>query len=185
MSYIKNHKITLVILLLLLFLALAYTFFVVTKDDSTSNQDSQAYETLANTGDQSPYTTISGNSVSLTNYIGTIMVAHSWASWCPQCKDQLIELSELTETINEVPVTILAINRAEPASTARLYLRSLEVNEKVQLVLDADDRFYKSIAGYTMPETIIYDQDGTIARHIRGYVSNTELELIISEITSS
>jgi len=109
-----------------------------------------------------------GNEVALAEFKRELLVVHTWASWCTYCGEELKNLTQLKDKYGE-QVTILAVNRAEPESDARQYFESLQIPpEKVQLLQDADDAFYKSIGGYAMPETIFINVRGEIIHHQRG-----------------
>ena len=64
----------------------------------------------------------------------------------------------------------MAINRAEPATTAERFLSEIKVSEHVTLILDPEDRYYESIGGFAMPETIFYDREGNMTHHNHGVI---------------
>jgi len=78
-------------------------------------------------------------------------------------------------------VVVIAINRAEAKDTAESYLQTIGVADQVRLIVDNDDRYYKSIGGYTMPERVFYDQSGNIVAHKRGQLTKTEAESFIEQ----
>lgn len=179
--YVQEHRTTIIVLVIVLLIAGIVTISVLKKATKTASAPTPAFESLAVTGNEPTYKSLSGTTINLSDYIGGITIVQSWASWCPMCKKQLQNLSELSNNFDSDEVKILAINRAEPESTARLYLRSLDLTNDVQLVLDPNDRYYKSINGYTMPETVIYDSAGNIIKHIHGEVTKDEISYIVNK----
>lgn len=152
-----------------------YTWTIVQKNRAALIPESEALSVLKTTEGQLPYTDLEGNPVALTDFVGEVLVVNSWASWCPACAKDLPLLSSVAETFKNDDVQILAINRSEPGSTAELFLRSINATPSIKLVLDPDDRFYESIGGYTMPETIFYDKAGKIVHHNRGPMTLDEM----------
>jgi cytochrome c biogenesis protein CcmG/thiol:disulfide interchange protein DsbE len=119
--------------------------------------------------------------------LGKILVVNSWASWCPACADELPDLATLGEEFSDKNVKVLAINRAEPKSTATVFLASINATDGLQLVLDPGDKFYASVGGFAMPETIFYDPQGNVILHVRGQMTYQEMraqtELMVNQST--
>lgn len=183
MKYTKGH---LTVLLVLLTTLLVAGFFVwratIGEQLLTERNNNPARKALSVPADSSPYTDLAGNAVSLTDYIGTVIVVNSWASWSP---DSVSELKLLAAVAGEYPqgeVQVLAINRAESAVTAERFLKHIGAFTDVLLVLDPDDRYYASIAGYAMPETVFYDATGNVVQHAHGVLTE---ELLRSSITKA
>jgi phage gp45-like len=78
-------------------------------------------------------------------------------------------------------VIVIGINRAESRTTAEAFLTTLGLTDEVLLIVDADDRYYGAIGGFSMPETIIYDTKGNIVKHKRGQITEAELTLVLDE----
>lgn len=177
----QNIK-TFFILALVVCVAIAATFLILANGKKEALQESQAGKSLQVAEGQAEYTDISGNAVSLEKYLGQTLVIHSWASWCPQCVDQLKLFSSIVSTLPDTK--LLAINRGEDGVTAERFLNHYELWSEVELLLDPADYFYKSIEGYAMPETVIFDKNGSIAAHFRGVVSEEEIRKALSNLES-
>jgi thiol-disulfide isomerase/thioredoxin len=171
----RSGKITLVVLVIVVLLMAAATYYVVEKRTQAKYDNSQAGASLQTKEGQSPYTDIAGNPVALEDYLGQTLVVYSWASWCPFCAQELPNLAQLGREFADDNVHVLAINRAEPSTTAEAFLQSIDAVDGLMLVLDPDDRFYESIAGFTMPETVFYNPEGTVVLHKRGTMTYQEL----------
>lgn len=119
-----------------------------------------------------------GNTVSLSDFAGKLVVINSWAAWCPFCIKELPAFAEAQEELGD-KVTIIAIDRAESLATSKKYTDDLGVTDSLVFLLDPDDSFYRSIGGFSMPETIFVDGEGNIRFHKRGPMEKEEiLELI-------
>ena len=171
----KNENvITLGLIAVVLIVVSFYTWSVVKKNSHNSVANSPAAISFSNASG-SPYTDLDGNPIALTDYIGEVLVVNSWASWCPACANELVELTNLSQTYKEKGVRVVAINRSEPKTTIQSFLNFIGLTDELTLVLDVDDRYFKSINGYAMPETVIYDKRGKIIHHQTGEMTPTEI----------
>tara|TARA_B100001989_G_C24536385_1_gene464658 strand:+ start:1390 stop:1965 length:576 start_codon:yes stop_codon:yes gene_type:complete len=180
----RDTAITLAIILLIIVL-FGYFTYQVRINDQDSVTVSDAELALGVAPGQTPYTDLNGNVVSLSDYVGKVIVVNSWASWSPASAIELPLLNNVSKEYSSDEVVFLAINRAEPGSTAKSFLDAFEISEDIQLVLDADDRYFDSIAGFNMPETVYYDERGKLVVHKRGPSSVHEIRRNIEAAQSS
>jgi len=122
-----------------------------------------------------------GNQVDLASFIGKPLVINSWAAWCPFCVEELKDFAEIQRELGD-SVIIIAIDRAESKSIAKRFSDELGVTDDLVFLLDSRDAFYKSIGGFTMPETIFVNTKGEIVIHKRGFMKATEIKDKISQI---
>lgn len=121
-----------------------------------------------------------GKTVSLSDYKGKALVINSWAAWCPFCREELPDFAILQkEFANDI--VVIAIDRAESLEKAKDYTDRIGVTDDMVFLLDPDDSFYRSIGGFSMPETLFVDTNGRIRIHKRGFMTIDEMrEKIIS-----
>lgn len=110
---------------------------------------------------------INGNTVSLDDFAGQPLVINAWAVWCPFCRNELPDFVEAQKQFGD-DVTIIAIDRAETLGQVTEYLEEIDIQDELVFLMDPTDSFYKSIGGFSMPETIFVDRDGNIQFHKRG-----------------
>lgn len=118
------------------------------------------------------------NTLNSKEYRGKILVVNAWATWCPSCAKELQDLATLKEAFTN-EIEIIAVNRAEPCKVAQEYINSKNFASDITFLLDEEDLFYKSIGGFSMPETQFIDKKGNIRAHIRAPIS---LEQMSSEV---
>lgn len=120
------------------------------------------------------YTDLAGAPLDLNQFAGTVRVVNIWATWSPA---SAADLELITEVVHETgaPVTQLAVNRAEPAAKVQAYVAHYALKDQFTFVLDPSDTFYKTVGGFAMPETIIYDTAGTKVLHHRGEITKEVL----------
>jgi len=121
-----------------------------------------------------------GNIVSLADYPGKSLVINSWAVWCPFCVKELGEFAEIQKELGD-SIVFIAIGRAEPLSVAKPFTDDLGVTDDLVFLLDPSDSFYKSIGGFSMPETIFVDKDGNTRFHKRGPMDADEIRSRVSD----
>ena len=143
-------------------------------------EDSAAFTSLGVTT-EAAYTDVDGNPVNLSEYLGKTLIVYSWASWSPFSAADLETLSLLASQYSSEQVVILAINRAESKEIAASFLRVNGIKDGVQLVLDKDDVFYKSINGFSMPETVVFDKAGDIVLQHRGAVVEDRISVAVDQ----
>ena len=173
---------TIVALCVILALAAAATIFVLQKKSQQQLQSSQAGQALSNSEGEEAYSSFSGEVVDLEDFLGQPMVVTSWASWVPASATELPLLAGVAQDYAPEGVVVVGINRAENTATAQAYLASLGVAKDVQLIVDPKDKYYKAISGYTMPETLIYNQAGEVVLHKRGTITRTEIDTALASI---
>lgn len=125
-----------------------------------------------------------GEEVSLEDSTGKIRVVNVWASWCPFCVNELPDFFALQRDYPE-EVEVVAINRGEPLERAKGFSDTLEGSEVITFLLDREDRYYFSIGGFTMPETLFIDREGEIARHQRGFMTLEQMRAQIEAMLTS
>jgi thiol-disulfide isomerase/thioredoxin len=179
----KSNLVTLVVLGLLLLICGAATFFYVYQKEHAVLDETVAV--FANDPTTGSYLDLLGNEVSLNQYLGKILVVVSWASWSPFSQADLLMLKELSVNYHEEKVIFMAINRKETKEQATRYLNSIPALDGLVIILDPRDHFYSAIAGYAMPEAVIYNKRGEVAEHYRGNAPKAEIENTLNNLLKS
>ncbi|OJI08758.1 MAG: hypothetical protein COV08_03075 [Candidatus Vogelbacteria bacterium CG10_big_fil_rev_8_21_14_0_10_49_38] len=122
-----------------------------------------------------------GNTVSLEEFRGKPLVINSWAVWCPFCREELPDFTELQKEFGD-RLVVIAIDRQEPLEKAKGFTDELGVTNDMLFLLDASDSFYKSIGGFSMPETIFVNGAGEIVVHKRGPMELDEMREHVAKI---
>jgi thiol-disulfide isomerase/thioredoxin len=175
----RQSYIVITILVTILILAGWFTFSVL-KDNWSREHNSDIARSF-NSDEVGQYTDLAGEPIAIDELFGEILVVNLWASWSPESQDQLLRLSSLAEQYSTEPVTVLAINRSEPVTTAEAYLRTVTLNENLTIVLDDSDNFYESIEAYAMPVTLVYDINGNVVYEASGNFSVSAIQSVVDE----
>lgn len=177
----KSGVITLGIMLLVILLVASYFIFRNESALQKRNNTSAAQALLVDDPEKS-FTDLEGNTISVADHFGKIIVVMSWASWCPQCTTDLQELGALARDYQDRGVIVLAVNRAEDRYTAERYLATVTVPAELQVMLDPSDYYFAHSAGYAMPETIVFRPDGAIATQVHGELRKDDVRAVLDDL---
>lgn len=183
----REALITIGVLTIIIGAALAYVFFGTSGFSVNSEPpDVERFLESKTPLEQSPYTDLAGNPVSLASYRGKVLVVNSWASWCPFCGTELQKLNTVAMEFSSEEVVFLAINRMETVERAERYMRQQPGTfDNLVLVLDHGDVFYRRVGGFSMPETLFYDSEGELVAHERGQLSESRIKELVSQALSA
>src|SRR3989338_776310 len=124
-----------------------------------------------------------GDAVSFEEFRGRPLVINSWAVWCPFCRKELPDFAELQKEFGD-RVVVIAVDRQEPLEKAKGYTDELGISNNLLFLLDSSDSFYKSIGGFSMPETIFVNSNGEIVVHKRGPMELGEMREYTNKIVN-
>lgn len=122
-----------------------------------------------------------GQEVSLADFRGRVLMVNSWASWCSLCVTQMSDLAAVQEEMAG-QIALVLVNRAESRATVKSFSDRVGFKGRLVFVLDPADSFYKSIGGFSMPETVFADQEGLIVQRRHGPMGLEEMRRRAKEI---
>jgi cytochrome c biogenesis protein CcmG/thiol:disulfide interchange protein DsbE len=132
---------------------------------------------------------LDGETVSLEEHRGRIVVVDFWATWCPPCLMSIPELVEVQEKYRDKGVTILGISVDLPDQMSEADLRAFKNKLKMNYtVLRADgqvmaDYFAGGGAQVAIPTLFVVDQQGKIREKLVGF-SPGKLEETLQRLLS-
>lgn len=127
--------------------------------------------------------TLEGERYRLYENNGKPTLVNFWASWCPPCKVEMPHLQkayeEYGDRVNFLMVD-LAFNDDVEAMSQYIeengYTFPVPLDETGEVAMDQ----YQAIA---IPTTVIVDEEGIITHHIRGAMSEQQIQAIMEEMT--
>ena len=150
-----------------------------TQNEKASNNDSEEKPKV-----KAPTFTLedlNGDTHSLDQYKGKIVVLNFWGSWCKYCVEEMPDFQELHNEFEEDgDIVLLAINNTTTESNKSAAINYIERNNfNMNFIFDLDGSVSNSynITGY--PTTFVIDEDGYVYGYQAGKISK---EVLLSAI---
>jgi cytochrome c biogenesis protein CcmG/thiol:disulfide interchange protein DsbE len=123
------------------------------------------HERVVVAGDSAPEFTLTadnGQTVSLPDFKGKVLILNFWATWCPPCVQETPSLSQLAAQFADKGVVVLGVSvdkdqRAYNAFLQRFHPAFLTVRE---------NKLHEDYGTYMYPETYIIDAKGKVVKKI-------------------
>jgi cytochrome c biogenesis protein CcmG/thiol:disulfide interchange protein DsbE len=121
---------------------------------------------------------LDGSVTKMSDYLRTGPVYLSfWALWCEPCKQELRALKAIARSLEDRPVTIIAVNQDSPKSVheVKAYIRSRGITFPV--VLDPNKQVFQAFNGQNLPFSVLIDATGKVVKTRTGYLPGDEKEI--------
>ena len=120
---------------------------------------------------------IDGTAANADAYRNKIIVLNFWATWCPPCREEMPELSQLHTQYQQQNVTVLGVAIDEPSAVAE-YLKNAPVSYPVLLTENESFDLASQLGNNqaVLPYTVIIDENGSIIETFMGRITKEKLE---------
>ena len=109
---------------------------------------------------QTPYDTIDGDSGTLADYQGKVVVLNFWATWCAPCRKEMPMLSDLqTELGGETFEVVTIATGRNPPQAMKAFFDEISVTN-LPLHRDPRSKMAREMGVLGLPITMVIDQDG-------------------------
>ena len=116
---------------------------------------------------------VNGQSVSLSQFRGQVVVLNIWASWCPSCRAETQDVAEFARQYRSRGVTVVGVNLREDAATVRAFAEANGID--YPLLLDSQGAVAAQYQVVGIPTTVIIDAAGSVrGRHV-GVLTQAQL----------
>jgi cytochrome c biogenesis protein CcmG/thiol:disulfide interchange protein DsbE len=127
------------------------------------------------------FQTPEGQSTSLSQLKGQLVLVNFWATWCGPCTYEMPFLQQFYQEHPGDEVVLLAINVQESPSQVAEFMQSRGFSFTVLLDSQADVAQRYNVRG--IPTTFFIDREGIIQQiHVGAFQSQAEIESILSEL---
>jgi len=111
---------------------------------------------------------VAGTSVSLSQFKGTPVIVHFWATWCSMCKDEMDLLNAFAADFSDIEVLAISEDNSSAEAVSRFFEgKKLYFN----VLLDEKGRVADEYKNYKIPETYFVDRNGSFVYKESGAIS--------------
>ncbi len=125
---------------------------------------------------------IDGETQSLEDFRGNVLLVNNWATWCPPCKAEMPTLEKYYESHAQEGFTIIAIEAGNGKEQVAQFTYSLEL--KFHVWLDPDGASLNAFGNGNLPNSYVIDRNGTIQYAWTGEINLAMLEKYVTPVIS-
>jgi thiol-disulfide isomerase/thioredoxin len=122
---------------------------------------------------------LSGKTVSLSDFKGKLVLINYWATWCIPCKVEMPLLQRYADQYQD-DLVVLAVNDGEPVEKVKPFVQGL--NLTLPVLLDPNETVTQQYRIRGFPTTMFVDQDGKIRYQHIGILNEEELKGYLAEL---
>lgn len=109
-----------------------------------------------------------GNTHTLSDYLGEVVIVNFWATWCRPCREEMPSMQRAWEKIRDQNGEILAVNWGDSEKSVGKFLESIPGKVEFPILLGGDKAMTSEWAIKGLPTTFIIDPEGRVAYRVAG-----------------
>jgi peroxiredoxin len=166
---------------LILFAAASIPLLVVTQQNGLASAAPIISPVTTNyLAPQLTLTNLQGNSASLDDYRGQVILVNNWATWCPPCKLEMPDLQAYFLKHSEEGFVIIAIESGESADQVADFIKELGITFPVWL--DPQTTALDVFQNWSLPSSYVIDRDGIVRLSWTGGINQPTLEKYVTPL---
>lgn len=129
-------------------------------------------------------TTLAGETVTLDQYRGRkAVLLLFWTTWCPYCKDELLDIDEFLDGYEKEALAVLGINSGWRDSVSRTKRFQEQYGLGIPLAFDHGHEVSRRYNVRGVPTILAVDRQGVVA--FSGHRLSKRLAVVLHTLTSS
>jgi peroxiredoxin len=125
-------------------------------------------------------TDLSGKTVSLDDYPGSVVLVNLWATWCPPCKEELPSLQTFYENHKAEDFVLIGIDQEETLEVVKPFVA--EFGLTFPIWLDEKYQAERKFNTENLPSSFVIDRTGRVRLMWLGGVSEQFLEKYVANM---
>ncbi len=165
----------------ILLIGLAVLMLASPKSDGRAANSSSVVPIKVNfTAPELSLQNINGQTESLADYRGQVVLVNNWATWCPPCKAEMPTLAAYHNQHISEGFTVIAIEAGDPVEGVSQFAN--DFNLKFPVWLDPDGASLKVFGNGNLPNSYVIDRTGTVRYAWTGEISRDMLEKYVTPL---
>lgn len=123
---------------------------------------------------------LDGQTHSLDDYTGQVVLVNMWATWCPPCKAEMPDLEAYYEAHQAEGFILLSVNDGESQSEVGAFVSDYGLTFPV--LLDPHSLSEKAFKTINLPSSYVIDRTGTVRLAWKGAISRDVLEKYVTPL---
>jgi peroxiredoxin len=123
---------------------------------------------------------VNGETESLADFSGQVLLLNNWATWCPPCKAEMPTLKKFHDAHSAEGFTIIAVEAGDGKEEVLQFANSLGLTFPIWL--DPDGAALNAFKNGNLPNSYVIDRTGTVRYAWTGEVSLAMLEKYIAPL---
>jgi peroxiredoxin len=123
---------------------------------------------------------LNGNPISLTDYLGDVVLVNNWATWCPPCREEMPAFQSYYDDYHNEGFEIIAVEAGQPANEVLQFVN--ELNLSFVILLDPENKSLTAFQNSSLPNTWVIDREGKLRLAWLGAINSDTLERYVTPL---
>jgi len=123
---------------------------------------------------------LEGQSQSIADFAGKVVLVNNWATWCPPCKAEMPSLKKFHDAHAKEGFTVIAVEAGDGLEEVQAFAKSFGLTFPVWL--DPNGAALNAFHNANLPNSYVIDRTGTIRLAWTGEISLTMLEKFVTPL---
>lgn len=111
-----------------------------------------------------------GDTVSLGDYQGQVILLNIWATWCAPCEAEMPAIQRLYQEMGPQGLRVLAVSVDDAASTKEVLEWTAKRHLTFDILHDPSRKIETQYRSIGVPESFVIDRQGRVVKRVTGYV---------------